>query len=260
MRNFVTGGCFIFNHRRRCGSFQTRLAVVAKIFHGGLMLQRNSRSPKIFLIAFGLVMLAALPVRAQLGSRDTQEWIRNLDRPERIAGLKIDKVLPLLKLKPGDKVADIGAGAGAFSLPLGRAVAPSGKVYAVDIDAGLLEYIAQKAKKENVDDIETVKGEFSDPKLPVHDVDLGFFHDVLHHIENRQAYLKALATYLRPNGRIALIEMNRDDPKTPHRNSLEMLVSKDEVKNWMAAAGFYPAEEFDLFGKPKWFIVYSRQR
>jgi len=223
------------------------------------MFQRNCHSRKIFLITLGLVMLVAIEAQAQLGSRETKEWIQNLDRPERIAGLKIDKVLPLLKLKPGDKVADIGAGAGAFSLPLAKAVAPSGKVYAVDIDPGLLDYIAQKAKKENVDNIQTVKGEFSDPKVPARDVDLAFFHDVLHHIENRQAYLKALATYIKPTGRIALIEMNRDDPKTPHRNNPEMLLSKDEVKNWMAAAGFYPAEEYDVFGNPKWFIVYWRR-
>jgi cyclopropane fatty-acyl-phospholipid synthase-like methyltransferase len=224
------------------------------------MFSHNHHWRTLFLFALALLMsLAAAEAPAQLGSRDTKEWIQNLDRPERIAGLKIDQVLPLLKLKPDDKVADIGAGTGAFSLHLAKAVAPSGKLYAVDIDSGLLDYIAQKAKKENVENIQTVKGEFSDPKLPVRDVDLAFFHDVLHHIENRQAYLKALATYIKPTGRIALIEMNRDDPKTPHRNNPEMLLSKDEVKNWMGAAGFYPAEEFDLFGNAKWFIIYTRR-
>ena len=221
------------------------------------MFRLNHYARTLLLVTF-VTFVGAVDASAQLGSRETKEWIQNLDRPERIAGLKIDKVLPLLKLKPGDKVADIGAGTGAFSLPLAVAVAPSGKVYAVDIDPGLLDYIAQKAKKENVENIQTVKGEFSDPKLPTRDVDLGFFHDVLHHIENRQAYLKALGTYMKPNGRIALIEMNRDDPKTPHRNSPEMLLSKDDVKSWMAAAGFYPSEEFDVFGSPKWFIIYTR--
>jgi cyclopropane fatty-acyl-phospholipid synthase-like methyltransferase len=223
------------------------------------MSHRNDHWRRIFPVTLGLALLVAVQAQAQLGSRDTKEWIQNLERPERIAGLKTDKVLPLLKLKPGDKVADIGAGAGAFSFPLAKAVAPSGTVYAVDIDPGLLDYIAQKAKKENIDNIRPVKGEFSDPKLPTRDVDLGFFHDVLHHIENRQDYLKALATYMKPTGRIALIEMNRDDPKTPHRNNPEMLLSKDEVKSWMAAAGFYPMEEFDVFGNPKWFIIYSRR-
>jgi len=211
----------------------------------------------VLLALFAAVALAA-SAEAQLGSRPADEWIKNLDRPERIAGLKIPEVIALLKLKPGDNVADIGAGAGAFSLPFAKAVAPSGKVYAVDIEPGLLDYIAQKAKKEGVDNVRPVKGEFSDPKIPARDVDLGFFYDVLHHIENRAAYLKALGSYIKPTGRIALIEMNRDDPKTPHRNDPHMLLSKDEVKSWMAAAGFHPVQEFDLFGMPKWFIVYSR--
>jgi SAM-dependent methyltransferase len=224
------------------------------------MLNSNYYSRSLFLITLGLFLLvASAEAPAQLGSRETKEWIQNLDRPERIAGLEIDKVLPILNLKPGDNVADIGAGTGAFSLPLAKTVAPSGKVYAVDIDPGLLDYIVQKAKKENLENIQTVKGEFSDPKLPARDVDLGFFHDVLHHIENRQAYLKALGTYIKPTGRIALIEMNRDDPKTPHRNNPEMLLSKDEVKSWMAAAGFYPAVEYDIFGNRKWFIIYTRR-
>ena len=224
------------------------------------MVSQNHHLRKFFVITFGLfILMTVAEARAQLASRETKEWIQNLERPERIAGLKIDKVLPILKLKPGDKVADIGAGTGAFSLPFARTVAPSGKVYAVDIDPGLLDYIAEKAKKENLENIQTVKGEFSDPKLPTRDVDLAFFHDVLHHIENRQAYLKALATYIKPTGRIALIEMNRDDPKTPHRNNPEMLVSKDEVKSWMAAAGFYPGEEYDVYGNPKWFIIYVRR-
>jgi ubiquinone/menaquinone biosynthesis C-methylase UbiE len=222
------------------------------------MMCQNHSVRALFLITL-LALVGPIDASAQLGSRETKEWIQNLDRPERIAGLKIDEVLAVLKLKPGDNVADIGSGTGAFSLPFAKAVAPSGKVYAVDIDPGLLDYIAQKAKKENVANIQTVKGEFSDPKLPNHDVDLAFFHDVLHHIQNRQAYLKALGTYIKPTGRIALIEMNRDDPKTPHRNSPEMLLSKDEVKNWMAAAGFYPGEEYDVYGNPKWFIVYIRR-
>jgi len=222
------------------------------------MMCQNHSVRALFLITL-LALVGPVDASAQLGSRETKEWIQNLDRPERIAGLKIDEVLAVLKLKPGDNVADIGSGTGAFSLPFAKAVAPSGKVYAVDIDPGLLDYIAQKAKKENVGNIQTVKGEFSDPKLPTHDVDLAFFHDVLHHIQNRQAYLKALGTYIKPTGRIALIEMNRDDPKTPHRNSPEMLLSKDEVKNWMAAAGFRPGEEYDVYGNPKWFIIYVRR-
>ena len=212
------------------------------------------------LVAVGIaVLVTRADAPGQLGSRETKEWIERLERPERISGLKADQVLSRLKPKPGDKIADIGAGTGAFSLPFARAVAPSGKVYAVDIDSGLLEYIAQKAQKERIENIQTVKGEFSDPKLPARDIDLAFFHDVLHHIEKRQAYLKALANYLKPSGRIALIEMNPDDPNSPHRrHGADMLLGRRQLSQWMAEVGFQPTEEFDLFGKAKWFIIYAR--
>jgi 2-polyprenyl-3-methyl-5-hydroxy-6-metoxy-1,4-benzoquinol methylase len=223
------------------------------------MFPRKGSSCQLFFTVLALLFFIPIHANAQLGSRATQEWIQELERPQRIAGLKVDEVVSLLKVKPGDIVADIGAGAGAFSFPLAKAVAPSGKVYAVDIDAGLLDYIARKAKNENVENIQTVKGEFSDPKIPGRDVDLGFINDVLHHIENRRAYLQALASYIKPTGRIAIIDNNRDDPKTPHRNSPEMLLSKEDVNAWMAAAGFRLGQEFDLFGSRKWFIVYARQ-
>lgn len=175
-----------------------------KVAGKSLMRSANRHLRLLCPVIVGIALLVApAEVPAQLGSRETKEWIERLERPERISGLKIDQVLSLLKLKPGDKVADIGAGTGAFSLPFARTVAPSGKVYAVDIDAGLLDYIAQKTEKEKVKNIQTVKGEFSDPKLPAGDIDLAFFHDVLHHVEKRQAYLKTLATYMKPSGRIA---------------------------------------------------------
>src|SRR5947207_7379557 len=113
--------------------------VEANILRECFMFQRNCPPRKIFLITFGLVMLVAIEAQAQLGSQESKEWIQNLDRPERIAGLKIDEVLAALKLKPGDNVGDIGAGTGAFSLPFAKTVGPSGKVYSVDIDPGLLD-------------------------------------------------------------------------------------------------------------------------
>src|SRR5262245_27434170 len=116
------------------------------------MLGQNHHARTILFIALVTIAYASGAL-AQIGGRDTKDWIKNLDRPERIAGLKVDQVISLLKLKPGDTVADIGAGAGAFSLPFAKTVAPSGRVYAVDIDDGLLEYIGQKAKKENLTNV-----------------------------------------------------------------------------------------------------------
>jgi ubiquinone/menaquinone biosynthesis C-methylase UbiE len=129
-------------------------------------------------------------------------------------------------------------GSGLFSRPLAKAVAAGGKVYAVDIQQDLLDYLDKRDREENIRNIQTVLGEFDAPKLPVRNIDLAFINDVLHHIENRAAYLKALGGYIKPNGRIAIIEMNKDDPHTPHKKQPEFLVAREEILKWMSDAGF----------------------
>jgi cyclopropane fatty-acyl-phospholipid synthase-like methyltransferase len=210
------------------------------------------------LLLFGLGSAHAL----QLGARSAKEWIKTLESPERLAGLKIDEVISRLNLKPGMTVADIGAGTGVFSRALAKAVAPGGTVYAVDVDRGLVDYIGQRARQENLGNLQPVLGEFGDPKLPSRNVDVAFFHDVLHHIEHREAYLKTLAPYLKPAARIVLIEIDPHNPNHPHQQHVEkehgMQLSKESVTQWLAGLGFRPAAEFDLFHGEKWFVIYER--
>jgi len=197
---------------------------------------------------------------AQLASRKAEEWVTTLEGPQRVATQKIDEVLSKLSLKPGMIVADIGAGSGLFSRPLAKAVAPAGKVYAVDVQRDLLDHIDKRDKEENISNIQTVLGEFNDPKLPARNVDLAFINDVLHHIQNRAAYLKALGTYVKPSGRIAIIEMNSNDPNTPHKSQPELLVGHEEIQRWMSDAGFRLVQEHpDLFPGTKWFLIFGKK-
>jgi len=204
-----------------------------------------------------LVLLASLSeAPAQLGSRSADDWASVLDREQRVSGLKIEEVVARLKLKPGEIVADIGAGTGVFSGPLAQAVAPTGKLLAVDIDQALLDHIAQRAREEKVTNIQPVLGEFDDPNLPTR-VDVAFIHDVLHHIEHRQTYLKKLATYLEPDGRVVIIDLIFDRPDSPHRDQPEMHITQEQVRRWMAAAGFPVMQEIGLFDE-KFFVVFKR--
>src|SRR5215831_11625416 len=118
---------------------------------------------------------------AQLASRPAEEWSKTLEQPSRVEGLKIAEIVARLELKPGQVVADLGAGTGLFSVPIAKAVAPSGRVYSVEIDEGYFPMILGRAKEGNLSNVKTVLGEFKDPKLPAQDVDLAFMHDVLHH-------------------------------------------------------------------------------
>ena len=204
-----------------------------------------------FVLATGLSQVAA----GQLASRPAEEWIKTLEAPERVAGLKIDEVIARLRLKPGDVVADLGAGSGLFAFPLARAVT-AGRVYAVELDEAFLTHIRGKTKEQRLTNLQPVLGKFTDPALPARDVDVAFFHDVLHHVQDRPAYVKSVAGYLKAGGRVAVSEFNPQ--QSPHREQPELVVSKEQAAGWLAAAGFVPAEEFDLF-TDKWFVVYARR-
>lgn len=201
-----------------------------------------------------------IPSHAQLASRKADEWVTTLEGPQRVATQKIDEVLSKLSLKSGMVVADVGAGSGLFSRPLAKAVSPAGKVYAVDIQQDLLDHIDKRDKEENIRNIQTVLGEFDDPRLPARNVDLAFINDVLHHIQNRATYLKALGTYIKPTGRIAIIEMDKNDPNTPHKSQPELLVGRDEIQRWMSDAGFKLVEEHpELFPGTKLFLIFGKK-
>ena len=203
-------------------------------------------------IAFGM---AVAPAQAQLASRPAAEWKATLEAPARVEGLKIEQIIAALKLRAGDVVADLGAGTGLFEAQLAYAIG-RGRVYAVEIDKGFLDEIDRKVDELHIATIETVLGTPTDPKLPTRGVDLALMHDVLHHVEQRQAYLKSVAGYLKPTGRIAVVEFNPKD--SPHKADPALVVSKEQAATWMADAGFVPAEDIALF-PDKWFVIYKRR-
>ena len=211
----------------------------------------TQRVLRISLLAFtGLLGADLTTASAQLAQSPADKYIAAMDRPDRV--LKIDEVIGKLRLKPGDIVADIGSGSGVFSNPMAKAIAPNGILYAVDIDQKMLDYVADRAKKEGVTNLRTVLGEYDDPKLPVKDVDVAFFHRVLHMIEHRQAYLNATAPYLKPDGRIVVIDKNKEDSPDSW-----MWLNQSDVDTWMAAISFYPAEKFAVFDD-RYFVSYQR--
>ena len=206
-----------------------------------------------FRTVFALTLSAglfALTAAAQLEQKPAEEYLESMERPTRVT--KVNEVIEKLQLKPGDIVADIGSGSGVFSIPMAKAIAPNGILYAVDIDQKMLDYVAAKAEKAGVTNLRTVLGEYDDPKLPVKNVDVSFYHRVLHMIEHRHLHLTATAKYLKPDGRLVVIDKNREDSPDSW-----MWLNQSDVDTWMAALSFYPAEKFGVFDD-RYFVVYQR--
>ena len=204
--------------------------------------------------AFSVLALVT-PAALQLGGRPAEEWIKTLDGPVRVASLRIDDVVAALKLQPGQTVADIGAGSGLFEVPLAKAVGPRGRVYAVEIDAAFFPEIRKRAAAADVTNVETVLGKFTDPALPVKSVDVAFFHDVLHHVEQRGPYLKTVSGYLAPTGRIVIVDY--EGGKGPHSGQPALEVTRQQVVAWMQEAGFTQTEDIKLFAD-KYFLVFTK--
>jgi ubiquinone/menaquinone biosynthesis C-methylase UbiE len=207
-----------------------------------------------FLVAATIVTVSTAAF-AQLGSRPAEDWIARLERPERVAGLKTAEVIGKLGVKPRDVVADLGAGAGAFTWPFAKAAA-QGTVYAVEVDKGYIPHLERRAQEQGLTNVKVVLGQFEDPLLP-EKVDLAFFHDVLHHIEKRAEYLQKVAGYLKPNGRIAVIELDATRPNASHRDEPDQQVTREQVETWMTAAGLKKLEEIPMY-EEKWFVVYGK--
>ncbi len=214
-----------------------------------------------FFASLGLLAVSVPmgPLSAlQLGGRPAEEWALTLESGRRLESLEIDEVVSRIGLQPGELVADMGAGTGIFSVSLARAVGPTGTVFAMEIDPGFLPMIEQKAVDGGVGNVQAVLGEFEDPKLPRRDIDVVFFHDVIHHIEGRRAYLRTTARYMAPGSRIVVVDYHGDHPQAPHRGQPELLITLQEVRDWMGVAGFDLTQEFDLFDE-KFFVVFTKR-
>jgi ubiquinone/menaquinone biosynthesis C-methylase UbiE len=196
------------------------------------------------------IAVAATVVLAQQQQRSPEEYAKFLEGADRVARMQVPRVVQALGLSPGMKAADIGSGSGLFTRPIARAVQPGGVAYAVDIDAALLKIVARSAEEQGIGNIRTVVAAAGDPKLP-EPVDVIFICDTLHHIGDQGPYLKTLRSYLKPGGRVAIIDFSAKWPEghEPMRYTL------DQLDGWMKEAGFSRAASHDWLDN-SFFVVY----
>ena len=153
-----------------------------------------------------------------------------LDRPERAEEEQPDRALDVIGIRPGSTVADIGAGSGYYTVRLARLVGPQGKVYANDLQAGMLSLLRRRLSVERVANVETVLGAVDDPRLPPASLDLILLVDVYHEFSAPQPMLRRMREALKPGGRLVLLEYRAEDPRVPIRPEHKMTVAQAKLE------------------------------
>ncbi len=159
-----------------------------------------------------------------------------LVRPERESEEQPDKALDAIGIAKGSTVADVGAGAGYMTWRMAERVGPQGKVYANDIQQGMLDLLRKNLAERKLTNFETVLGSADDPKLPHGAIDLILLVDVYHEFSQPQEMLRHMRESLKPEGRLVLIEYRGEDPSVPIRPEHKMTVA--QVKAELEPEGF----------------------
>ena len=179
-------------------------------------------------------------VYAQTMSVQGAPW---LDRREREDEENPDLAIRLLRIRKGATVADIGAGSGYISIRMAKIVGPMGKVYASDIQQGMLELLQQNVSKAKLDNVIPVLGAIDDPKLPADSLDLAIMVDVYHEFSEPQKMLQRIREALKADGRLVLLEYRAEDATVPILPEHKM--TKAQVKQEVEHEGFRQSRVYD---------------
>lgn len=164
---------------------------------------------------------------------EPERYAQAFDDPSRDAWQMPDRVIGALSLEPTERVADIGAGTGYFSVRLAAAV-PDGTVYAVDIEPAMLEHTRERAAASGISNLRPILAGSDSPNLP-EPVDAILIVNTYHHLPNRPTYFRDLASRLTPRGRIAIVDYRKDSPEGP---PVEFRFEPEHIAAEMQQAGY----------------------
>jgi ubiquinone/menaquinone biosynthesis C-methylase UbiE len=153
-----------------------------------------------------------------------------LERTERESEEAPTRALSLLKIRRDSVVADVGAGSGFMTERLATIVGPGGRVYANDIQPGMLDLLRQRIDRKRLTNVIPVLGTVDDPKLPMNALDLVLMVDVYHEFSAPQAMLQRVRESLRPGGRLVLLEYRGEDPRVPIRPEHKMTIAQARLE------------------------------
>jgi arsenite methyltransferase len=170
--------------------------------------------------------------------------------PDRYTWQYPERVIKALKLESGMQVADLGSGTGYFTFRLAEAVGSSGMIYAVDIDEEMNDIVDKQAVAKQMDNVKTILAVGHDPLIP-EKVDLIFSVNAYHHLKNRADYFKNAARYLKPGGRVAIIDFREGAFR--HFTKLRTMLEEFKAAGYALdkTHGILPRQNFLVFSLAK---------
>jgi len=168
---------------------------------------------------------------------DVDAYIRHLERGDRAAWQKPEKVVAWLGLKGDETLVDVGAGSGYFTFRFTNAL-PGGRVVATDIEQAMLDHIRAQADKAGVRNLSTALATATDPRIPAK-ADIVFVCNVYHHIPDRPAWLASVKRQMRPGARLIFLEFTAESPVGP---PARIRLSPAALTAELEAAGFRRTE------------------
>lgn len=187
-----------------------------------------------------------------------EEWTEKFETESREIFHEREKIVASVGLKPGMKVADIGAGTGLFTLPFANSVGAEGKVYAVEIVPKFLTHIRARAQKANAANVETILCTVRSVELPENSIDLAFICDVYHHFEFPQASLASLHKALKPGGELILIDFKRIPGESSDFVMSHVRAGQEVFESEVTAAGFEKIAEVKGVLKENYFVRFRK--
>ncbi|HEY0455951.1 MAG TPA: class I SAM-dependent methyltransferase [Verrucomicrobiae bacterium] len=167
---------------------------------------------------------------AHVMGHQAAEW---LERPEREEEENTQKMIELLAIKPGEVIADIGAGTGYLTRRLAVKTGPKGLVYGEDIQPEMLDLLTNKMAELKIANVKPILGTTTDPKLPEKSVDTVLLVDVYHEFDFPYEMMQNIYKSLKPGGRVVFVEFRGEDPKVPIK--LVHKMTEAQVKKEMSA-------------------------
>lgn len=168
--------------------------------------------------------------------RDFQLMLGRLEDPDRLRWQRPARLVQALGLRPGQTVAEIGAGSGYLVRRLARAVGRRGRIYAVDAEPRMLPILIERLRRGGIKNVTPVLGRDDDPLLPARSCDLILVVNTYHHFPGGPRYLRRLRRLLRPGGRLVNVDFHRRE--TPVGPPVERRVARETFLRDARRAGF----------------------